>query len=150
MNLIKSTCALIVAITSISSNIEAAAVNASNETANISIKQIIMPQTVNSGFVSCHNTLANCLVTLTFINPNQGSVTILNSSAVVAHEVRAILPADWVGKVLPMTTCNVIEAGRDCTLIFQPSSTTTQLTRQTIPIQGRDTTRVYFDMEVIP
>jgi hypothetical protein len=146
MNLIKSTCALFVAVASISSNIQATSIKGA-ETTNISIKQIVMPG--SSGLVSCHNTLANCLVSLKFVNPNEGWIVLLNNSRVDARNVKATLPPDWGSSVIPTTTCDVIRVGQSCTLKFI-AAVSSPLSRQTIPVKGDNTTTVFFDMEVIP
>lgn len=149
MNLIKSTCTLFVAIAALSSNIHAASINTSNETANISIKQLVMPGYVSSGLVSCHNTLMNCLVSLRFANPTEGWILLLNNSAVDAQNVTATLPPEWEGNVIQTTSCNVIKARSSCRLAFKAAVSLPQ-SKKTIPVKGTNTTTVFFDMEVIP
>ncbi|RUR20562.1 hypothetical protein ELY21_00285 [Legionella sp. km535] len=122
-----------------------------NEQAKLSIQTVNNSSRPESGLISCRNTLANCLVTMTFNIPNTGFVTILNASRIDAINVRATLPSAWNGDVLQTSICDVIKAGESCSLIFQTTSATSSPHAvQTIPVQGDNTTKVYFDMIVVP
>ncbi|MBL7481638.1 hypothetical protein [Legionella bononiensis] len=125
--------------------------NIVNEQAKLSIQAVIVPSNPESGLISCRNTLANCLVTMTFTNPNRGYVTILNSSNINALNVMATLPEDWNGDVVQVSTCELLKAGESCSLVFELSSTASSPHNlRTIPVKGSNTTTVLFDMVVTP
>ncbi|KTD44922.1 hypothetical protein [Legionella quateirensis] len=125
--------------------------NNSNEQAQLSIQAVIAPSNPGSGLVSCRNTLANCLVTMTFTNPNTGYVNILNYSKIDALNVMATLPADWNGDVVQTSICEVLKAGESCSLIFElSSSASSPHSLRTIPVKGSNTTTIFFDMIVTP
>lgn len=101
-----------------------------------------------STLAKCRNTLANCVVTLTLMPPNQGFVIIENTSNVDAINVQAILPSEF-NDVNQVSICEVLKAHESCSLIFAPGSNTQVHPQTTIPIKGNNTSTVFFDMRVL-
>lgn len=150
MNLTKTVCPLFFAITSIYTNAYASFITADKHTATLSVKEIIMPGTSQSGPVTCHSSLANCLVTLKWSTSTEGWIVLLNNSRYPAYNVTASLPAAWANTVVQTTFCNYeIPVQGSCTLKFK-AIYSQNFSKETIPVKGSNTNTVYFDMEVTP
>lgn len=111
--------------------------------------KVIMSGTSEAGLIPCHNTFANCLVTLIGNTMNEGFVVIFNSSTVTVHNVKATLPASWGTDVVEtsLSPCTDLEPEGNCEFRFQ-SVANTPHAKATIPVKGDNTTTVFFDMKV--
>lgn len=137
--------ALFMAISLAIGGAEAAAPSSATGKATLSIVAVQS----KSSLASCRNTMANCVVTLTVLPPNEGFVIIQNTSDIDAINVKATLPSDF-SDVDQTSICEILKAHESCSLVFAPHGSNTQPHPQTtIPIKGDNTGTIFFDMRVL-
>ncbi|HAZ7572975.1 hypothetical protein OQJ02_01365 [Legionella sp. PATHC032] len=102
-----------------------------------------------STFSSCGNSIANCLVTLKLMIPNEGFVIIHNNSSRTLTNVRAYFPEELQNQVNQnASACISLAPGLSCRLTFRPTEMSQFLERTAIPIHGDRTSTAFFDLEI--
>ncbi|CZJ49419.1 TPA: hypothetical protein JBB31_08975 [Legionella pneumophila subsp. pneumophila] len=102
-----------------------------------------------STFSSCGNSIANCLVTLKLMIPNEGFVIIHNNSSRTLTNVRAYFPEELQNQVNQnASACISLAPGLSCRLTFRPTTMSQFLERTAIPIHGDKTSTAFFDLQI--